>query len=188
MSVPKNKSFYQRDEAGRLRINHAGVIYPSNDVPKGFNPKTGEPYDKAPTWGVSMAEAAALLECTKSAARVMLKRKKITYWLVNSHPGPPSYYWSRKAVERIARAKEPIAPARQDTKLIVMKEAVQLSRLGRSTVQRAMARNELASCIVRVNSPKGMRKRCYIERASLDAWLHRRAEAIRAKLAELAIP
>lgn len=167
---------------GKHYFDIPGVIYPDEvlKVKAGHCPKDGQPYATPPIWGITTDEAAQILGCSSSAARIMLRRKKVFYHLVRSTISPPIIYWKRDRVEKIAQAKLPLVTPEKIAKLLSTQEAADYLSVGRSTVQRAMKAGILTPIHVRISSPQGPRKRCFLRRDEVKKWgMHLRAERLR---------
>lgn len=167
---------------GKHYFDIPGVIYPDEvlKVKPGHNPKDGQPYSSPPVWGITTEEAAKILVCSSSAARIMLRRKKVLYHLVRCPSSPPVTYWKRDRVEKIAQAKLPLVDASKIAKLLSTQQAAEYLSVGRSTVQRAMKAGVLTPVHVRINSPQGPRKRSFLRRDEVKKWgMHLRAQRLR---------
>lgn len=149
-----------------------GVTYPKEVLraKRGHDPKTGQPYALPPKWGITTAEAAKILGCSSSAARVMLTRKRVHFHLVSRPQSPPVIYWKCDRVERIAAGKLPLISDEEAAKMLMTEEAAEYLGVGRTTVRRAMKAKVLHPVLVRVNSPQGPRKRSYLLRGEVKLW------------------
>lgn len=159
-----------------------GVVYPDEvlKVKPGHCPKDGLPYPTAPKWGITTEQAAKLLDCSPSAARIMLRRKKVSFQLVRCTTSPPVIYWKKSRVERIAAEKLPLVSEESIAHLLTTEEAAELLHVGRSTIQRAIRDGVLTPVHVRIQSPQGPRKRSFLRRGELKKWsLHLRAKRLR---------
>lgn len=167
---------------GKRYFDIPGVVYPDEvlKVKLGHCPKDGLPYSSPPSWGITTEHAAKILGCSSSAARIMLRRKKVYYHMVRCPSCPPIIYWKRDRVERIALEKLPLVPEDQIEQLLTTQQAADLLAVGRSTVQRAMKAQILNPVLVRINSPQGPRKRCFLRRDEVKKWgMHLRAKRLR---------
>lgn len=146
-----------------------GVIYPEEmlKVQRGVKKKDGKPFRSAPKWGISTKEAAVMLGCSPSAARLCLHKHKVLYRVV-SDEFSRRIYWHRPQVEKIANARLPEMRG-ENRKLITSQEAVKLLGVSRSSLQRYIQRGKLKAINVRYVVPGGggSRRRTYVERASV---------------------
>ncbi len=159
-----------------------GVVYPDEvlKVKPGHCPKDGLPYKTPPKWGITTEQAGKLLGCSPSAARIMLRRKKVIFQLVSCATSPPVTYWKKSRVERIAAEKLPLVSEESIAHLLTTEEAAELLHVGRSTIQRALRNKILTPVHVRVNSPQGPRKRSFLRRGELKKWgMHLQAKRLR---------
>jgi len=167
---------------GKRYFDVPGVIYPK-DILKaqpGLCRKSGRPYTDIPSWGITTYEAARLLSCSASAARLMLRRKKITFRIVKRDGSSNITYWKKDRVEKLADLKPPIVPAEEVEGLLSTQQAAKILRIGRSTIQRAMKAGKLHSVIVRIDSAQGLRKRCYLRKSEIQKiLLQRKARLLR---------
>ncbi|MFI3243672.1 MAG: helix-turn-helix domain-containing protein [Akkermansia sp.] len=168
---------------GNRYFDIPGVVYPDEvlKVKPGHCPKDGLPYTTPPKWGITTEEAAKILHCSASAARIMLRRKKVCFQLVRCATSPPVIYWKKSKVESIAAAKLPLVDEASIANLLTTEEAAKLLRVGRSTIQRAIHDKSLSPIHVRIPSPQGPRKRTFLRRDELKKWcMHLRANRQRA--------
>ncbi len=167
---------------GKRYFDIPGVIYPEEvlKVKPGYCPKDGLPYTTAPKWGITTEQAAKILHCSTSAARIMLKRKKVLFHIVRCSTSPPLTYWKKDRVKKIAAEKLPLVTPESTTKLLTTQQAAELLQIGRSTVQRAINANILNPVHLRVTSIQGPRKRCFLRRDEVKKWgMHLRAKKLR---------
>lgn len=167
---------------GKRYFDIPGVIYPTEvlKVKAGHCPKDGLPYNSPPAWGITTEQAAKILHCSPSAARIMLRRKKVYFHLVKCTTSPPVIYWKKDKVERIADEKLPLVSDDCTSGLLSTHQAAELLRVGRSTIQRAMKAKILNPIHVRVPSEQGPRKRCFLRRDEVKKWgMHLRAKRLR---------
>lgn len=145
---------------GGVRLyNIPGVIYPEEMLKpgKGLNKETGKAYKTPPTWGINTHEAAKLLNCTTTAARLTLHKKNIRYQIVAEEGKTPCIYWSKKQVQAICDKRLPVVN-RQPAKMISAAEARSILKVGRSTLYRYTHRNILHEVQVRMMTDRGTRK------------------------------
>ena len=167
---------------GKRFYNLPGVTYPEEvlKAPKGCCPITGLPYAEPPKGTVSTREAARLLGSSLSAARNLLSNHKIPYRLVALAGQPPSTYWSRHRVQKLADAKFPMLTEKQLKTHCSIAEAALLLQLGRTSIQRHVSSGRLRSITGRCMTKLGPRKVCYVYRPDIKKMAaHRRAAALR---------
>lgn len=162
-----------------------GVVYPKEMLrpARGMNRGNGKPYDKVPSWGIDTATAAGMLHSSRSSARAVLHRHKVSYRLVAVEGGPPRLYWRRSQVEALAARRGPLVkqcPAR----MVDSATARAMLGVGRSTLYRYVHRRLLHEKQVRLVTARGTRVKAYYLRAEV-AKLAARMRAIRARQLEL---
>lgn len=154
---------------GSRFFNIPGVIYPESvlKVKPGYNPQTGEPYQEKPAWGISSAEAGAILHCTASAARTGLLKHKVRFHVVRTAAGPLQKYWSRTQVEKLAASRLPIA-AEAEQGYISMGDAAEKLGVTRTSLQRYCERGLLHPLKRRVNTRCGLRTSFFFSEAEVQ--------------------
>lgn len=164
-----------------------GVVYPKEvlHAPRGMNRGSGKPYDKVPEWGISTAEAAAMLHSSCSSARAVLHRHKVGYRQVAENGGPPRLYWRRPQVEALAARRAPLVKG-CPRRMVDSATARAMLKIGRSTLYRYVQKKLLHEKQVRLVTPKGTRLKAYYLRAEV-AHLAARVRAIRERERELTL-
>ncbi len=168
---------------GKRYFNIPGVIYPKEVIQTrpGLSPENGKPYDVIPPWGITTDQAADILGCSHSAARIMMRRKRITFRLVAQDGRPPRIYWKKDRVEKIANEKEPLVQKDEIAGLLTTMEAAKALNVGRSTIQRAIKSGKLKPVFLRCQSGQGPRRRCYLRVSDINKLRnHRMARIARA--------
>ncbi len=172
---------------GGVRLfNIPGVIYPEEMLKRhaGVKKKDGKPFHSVPSWGITTKEAARILGCSPSAARVTLHKNKVHYRIVSSEQSR-RLYWRKSQVEKIRNDRLP-EMREENHKLVNSQEAVKILGVARSSLQRYVQRGKLRAINVRYVIPNGggARHRTYYERAAVLKLAYR-LEAMRRHAAEL---
>ncbi len=166
-------------------IDFPGVVYPPEMLRSGESrkPNPGQTYTERPVWGISSREAAALLRCSESAARIFLHKKHVRCCMVREPGGICGLYWDRKVVQKIARTRLPVHDSVPD-KLIDSRTAADLLEVGRSSLYRYSKRKWLHPVRLRLQTPSGPRLHVYYRRDEvIKLKLHLRA--LHMRLAEM---
>lgn len=154
---------------GKMFYHVPGVIYPEQLVPHkpGYNKKTGKPYTTIPSWGISSEEAADILQCTTSAARMLLHKHHITYHQVQLSSKTRRIYWNRHEVERLRALRT--YPIHQETPphMLSAAEAGKMLGVSRTSLIRYMHRGLLHPSIVRQPSSCGLRTKLLFHKEEL---------------------
>ncbi len=174
---------------GKRYFDIPGVVYPKEvlKVKPGCSPKSGLPYTKPPSWGITTEQAAEILGSSASAARIMLRRRRVTFQLVSRNNRPPIVFWHVEAVKKLALSKPPLISLDETStlKLLTTEQAANLLKVGRSTIQRAMKAGKLRPVMVRIPSAQGARKRCYLKRSDILKLLRTRYAKLKQGLEEI---
>ncbi len=146
-------------------IDFPGVVYPPEMLRtrEGRDRSNGEPYTERPAWGISSREAAAVLHCSESAARIALHKKRVRCRLVKEPGTPGCLYWDRRQVEQIAGARLPIHES-VPGKMVDSQEAADLLEVGRSSLYRYSKKKWLHPVRLRLQTPSGLRIHVYYRR------------------------
>ncbi len=174
-----------RGVGGVRLIDLPGVNYPPEmlRVRAGHDRSNGRPYAEKPDWGISTREAAALLSCSESAARIALHKKHVRSRLVREPGSPVRLYWNRKQVEKLAAQRLPIVE-NVPTRYVDSETAVALLRVGRSSLYRYSERKWLHPLRLRVQTPLGPRIHLYYRRDELTK-LRYRLNALQLRMTEV---
>lgn len=154
---------------GSRFYNIPGVIYPESvlKVKPGYNPQTGKPYEEKPAWGISSAEAGAILQCSASAARISLRKHRVRFHIVQAEETRRQLYWSRTQVEKLAASRLPIA-GREEQGLVNMGHVAEALGVTRTTLQRYCKRGLLHPIKRRVRTHCGLRESFFFTEAEVE--------------------
>ncbi len=174
-----------RGVGGVRLINLPGVEYPPEmlHVRQGHNRRDGRPYEQRPSWGISTREAAVILRCSTSAARLALHKHRIRCRAVREPGTSVGLYWDRNQVAQLAEKRYPIVKE-VSGKLVTPAEACALLRVGRSSLHRYALKRWLHPQHVRVETAAGLRHRVYYRRAEVVKLGHH-IRALRVRMAEM---
>lgn len=154
---------------GGVRLfNIPGVIYPEEMLrtQPGVKKRDGKPFHTVPSWGITTKEAAIILGCSPSAARLTLHKNKVDYRIVVINQSR-RLYWRKSQVEKILTKRLPEMRG-ENRKLITSQEAVKILGVARSSLQRYVKRGKLKAINVRyIPEGGGARFRTYFERAAV---------------------
>ncbi len=167
---------------GKRYIDIPGVSYPDElfIAKEGHCPLTGRFYEEKQQDGLSTREAAHILRSSLSSARAILHKYKIGYRIVCKDGRPPIIYWNGEEVEDLAEKKPQCISPDESPHLMGIVEAANYIGVGRSTIQRAIAKGKLGRVYARVASEKGTRVRCFLRRSEVVKMRQeRRAEELR---------
>ncbi len=152
-------------------------------VREGRDRTNGQPYTERPAWGMSSREAAALLHCSESAARIALHKKRVRCRMVREPGASVCLYWDRKQVEKIAGARLPIHD-RVPSKMVDSQTAADMLEVGRSSLYRYSKKKWLHPIRLRLQTPMGLRIHVYYRRDEVLK-LKFRLGALHMRLAEM---
>ncbi len=174
-----------RGVGGVRLIDFPGVVYPPEmlRVSEGRNRSNGQPYAERPAWGISSREAAALLHCSESAARIALHKKRVRCHQVREPGASTCLYWDRRQVEKVAGARLPIH-AQAPSKMVDSQTAAEMLGVGRSSLYRYSKKKWLHPVRVRLQTPSGLRIHVYYKRDEIIK-LKLRLGALHMRLAEM---
>ncbi len=174
-----------RGVGGVRLIDLPGVVYPPEvlRVREGCDRTNGQPYTQRPSWGISSREAAALLHCSESAARIALHKKRVRCRSVQEPGVPTCLYWDKQQVEKIAAARLPIHES-VPGKLVDSQAAAEMLQVGRSSLYRYSKKKWLHPIRLRLKTSLGLRNHVYYRRDEVIK-LKRRLGALRMRLAEM---
>ena len=174
-----------RGVGGVRLIDLPGVNYPPEmlRVRAGHDRSSGRPYTEKPDWGISTREAAQMLACSESAARIAMHKKRIRCRLVREPGSPVRLFWNRKQVEKLVAQRLPIVES-VPAKLVDSETAVTLLRVGRSSLYRYSERKWLHPIRLRVQTPLGPRIHLYYRRGELTK-LRYRLNALQLRMSEV---
>ncbi len=174
-----------RGVGGVRLIDFPGVVYPPEmlRVREGRDRTNGQPYTQRPAWGISSREAAALLQCSESAARIALHKKRVRCRMVREPGASVRLFWDRKQVEKIAGARLPIHES-VPCKMVDSQTAADMLQVGRSSLYRYSKRKWLHPIRLRLQTPSGLRIHVYYKRDEVIK-LKLRLGALHMRLAEM---
>ncbi len=174
-----------RGVGGVRLIDFPGVVYPPEmlRVREGRDRNNGQPFTEKPAWGISSREAAALLQCSESAARIALHKKRVRCRMVREPGAAVCLYWDRKQVEKIAGARLPIH-ATVPGKMVDSQMAADMLGVGRSSLYRYSKKKWLHPIRLRLQTPAGLRIHVYYKRDEVMK-LKLRLRALHLRLAEM---
>ncbi len=149
----------------------------------GRNRNNGQPCTQRPAWGISSREAATLLCCSESAARIALHKKRVRCRLVREPGVPARLFWDRKQVEKIVATRVPIIE-HVPGKLIDSQTAAHILQVGRSSLYRYSKKKWLHPYRMRLQTSSGLRIHVYYRRDEVIK-LKFRLSALHMRLAEM---
>ncbi len=155
--------------AGGVRlIDFPGVVYPPEmlRVRESRERNQGEPYRERPVWGISSREAAEMLHCSESAARIALHKKRVRCRVVREPGAAACLFWDKKQVEKLARARLPILDA-VPPRFVDSRTAAEMLQVGRSSLYRYSKKRWLHPYRLRLRTPSGLRVHVYYRRDEL---------------------
>ncbi len=181
-----------RGVGGVRLIDLPGVVYPPEmlRVREGRDRSNGQPYTEKPAWGISTREAAAMLRCSESAARISLHKKRVRCHMVREPGGSMGLFWDRRQVEKLAGARLPIIES-VPGKFVDSSTAAEMLHVGRSSLYRYSKKKWLHPHRLRVLTPSGLRIHVYYRRDEVIKLmfhlraLHMRLEEMRRLLADM---
>ncbi len=132
---------------------------------------------------MSSREAAQLLHCSESAARIALHKKRVRCRMVREPGASTRLFWDKKQVEKLAAARVPIL---EDVpgKLVDSRTAAEMLRVGRSSLYRYSKKKWLHPHRMRLQTPSGLRIHIYYRRDEVIK-LRFRLNALHMRLAEM---
>lgn len=145
-----------------------GVIYPEEILrpAKGLSEKTGQAFTTPPPWGICTHEAARMLGCSSTAARIFLHKQDIPFQIVAAKGKTQCIYWSKQEVQNLCDKRLPIVKC-QPAKTLSAAEARALLKIGRSTLYRYVQKRMLREVQVRMITEKGTRKMSFYLKAEV---------------------
>lgn len=145
-----------------------GVKYPEEafHAKEGMDPKTGEKFSVVPKGMISSEEAAKLLGCSATAARLFLHSRKVKFARVALPHALPCVYWAKSRVKKLAAARVPIVTS-MPAKLVDSEGARAILKVGRSTLYRYVQKGLLEEVQVRMMTAKGTRKMSFYLKAAV---------------------
>lgn len=162
--------------AGGVRLyDIPGVIYPDymlsdkKKLERGGSVILSTP----PSWAISTREAARILGCNPSSARELLHRKRVRFCRVAIGPCPPTAYWDRGAVRRLAKKRRPVISDLPE-RLVNTTEAAQVLQVSKNTLCRYARSGYLQKIRLRTRREDGARLRNYYLRSEVEAMKARR--------------
>ncbi len=166
-------------------IDFPGVVYPPEmlRVREGRDQSSGQPFTERPAWGISSKEAANMLHCSESAARIALHKKHVRCRQVREPGASLCLYWDRRQVEKIASSRLPIQE-RAPGKMVDSQTAASMLEVGRSSLYRYSKKKWLHPVRVRLQTPAGLRIHVYYKRDEVIK-LKLRLGALHLRLAEM---
>lgn len=169
-----------RGVGGIRLIDMPGVRYPESVIQgrKGADRASGKPHAKAPEWGISTRDAAAMLGISTRSARVMLNRNKAEFHLVEQKGRCACLYWDRRVVDRMLARRMPLVTSIPE-KLCTAKEACYILLVARSTLSRYVKQKLLHEYQVRHATRSGVRLQSYFLRAEVKKLAAKRNAARR---------
>lgn len=156
-----------------------GLVYPKHVLsPPPPKPKKNLTHE-VPPWGITTPEAAAMLGCRDSSARVLMRRNGITRVEVSRPHRPPISYWHKKELEALIqrRIKEvnSIPP-----NYISTDDACRMLNVCSTTLTRLAQKGKLQMLRVRFRSDKGVRIKLFFRRSQVRL-IRYHMEALRRK-------
>lgn len=151
-------------------LNHPGIKHPPHilQARTGCEPRSGKPYRKTPPWGIETRQAANMMGCGSTAARILLHHHGVKFRVVQEPGRPPCNFWDRDAVAALAREREKtrtlLPPAMMDSR-----QAMKHLGVSRSSLQRYVQRGYLRQRMCRIQTPRGIRLRAYFPAPQVHA-------------------
>ncbi len=174
-----------RGVGGARLIDFPGVVYPPEMLraqePREVIPVA--PSRERPVWGIPSREAAALLQCSESAARIALHKRRVRCRTVREPGGTVCLYWDKKQVEKLASSRLPILDS-VPGKLVDSRVAAEILQVGRSSLYRYSKKKWLHPIRLRLQTPSGLRIHVYYKRDEVMK-LKLRLGALHMRLAEM---
>ena len=162
--------------AGGVRLyDIPGVIYPDYMLSDKKKQERGGSVilSTPPPWAIPTREAARILSCNPSSARELLHRKRVRFCRVAIGPCPPTAYWDRGAVHRLAKKRRPVITDLPE-RLVNTTEAAQELQVSKNTLCRYARSGYLQKIRLRTRREDGARTRNYYLREEVEALKARR--------------
>ena len=143
-----------------------GLVYPKEVLYPQPIEKDDELSYEVPPWGISTDEAAAMLNCLNSSARVLMRKHGITRVMVRRRMRPPISYWHKGEIEALIqrRVKEVNSMPKQ---YLNTEEACHLLNISHTTLYRFIRYGKIKGMRVRFRSEKGIRLRYFFNRSEV---------------------
>ncbi len=174
-----------RGVGGVRLINFPGVVYPPEVLKAraGCDSSNGQPYTQRPSWGISSRDAAELLHCSESAARIALHKKRVRCRTVREPGASACLFWDCRQVKKLAAARLPIHTT-VPPKMVDSQTAADMLQVGRSSLYRYSKKKWLHPLRLRLQTPSGLRIHVYYRRDEVLK-LKLRLGALHMRLAEM---
>lgn len=127
-----------------------GLVYPPEMLVE--KPRGEEILKEAPPWAISSEQAAEILHCRSSSARILLNNAAVEKCKVKLPGAQVSLYWRQSQVEDVARAR-PQEISTVPEAYMGADDAAALLAVSRSTLRRYVRQGVLHPKSVRFRSP-----------------------------------
>lgn len=167
--------------AGGVRLyDIPGVIYPDYMLTDKKKQERGGCVilSAPPSWAIPTREAARILGCNPSSARELLHRKRVRFCRVAIGPCPPTAYWDKGAVRRLAKKRRPVISELPE-RLVSTTEAAHELQISRNTLCRYARAGYLQKIRLRTRKEDGARLRNYFLRGEVETLKARRELILR---------
>lgn len=122
--------------------------------------------DTPPAWGISTAEAAEILGCRPSSARMLLDKTEVRKCKVMRESKPPTWYWDKQQVCIVAEARRKemreIPP-----KYMCAADVMCYLRISRSTLFRYVKDGLMEPVCIRHRTAQGLRLKHFFLRSDV---------------------
>ena len=157
-----------------------GLVYPKEVLyPQPPQQNEAEMINEPPPWGISTKEAAALLNCRNSSARVLLRKHGITRVMVKRRMRPPISYWHKGEIEALMQRRVKEVDS-MPTQYLSTDDACRQLNISHTTIYRFIRYGKIKGMRVRFRTEKGIRLR-YFFRLSQVRLLKYHVEALKRK-------
>lgn len=155
-------------------ISMPGIKYPENVLKAvhGMHPETGEPYPEPPVGSIPTREAAMMLNCCPTVARITMRQNDVPHYYVSSEKYRKCIYWQLEGVLNLVKNRPGIFKM-IPRQLLTAEEAIRILKVSRSTLYRYVRRSRLREFRYRIMTVRGYRHQCLFLRSEilqLAAW------------------